>query len=415
MNDIQIQNQPVSQVHNASPSFDAEDFHLDHGDDGLMKPTKSLENLRHTLSIEDDESQAAQSKQLTPNTSSTKHTSESVSEGSKIIDLTEYVESKDERVNETLPSDQKKSSDERPQKRKSKRSKSANRTSSSKRKSKRASAVHMSGEITERVEKSPRTPKRKSMKQVPATESQQPLSKLVTPKATSSPATPTKTRKSVNQKSSNDFQKRKEAKGKRADDLRNYLGGIDDTLMVEQRSDDSVSYLTMPLALQGEGDLHKLSKAQTPKTANPMISMGDGGEDEPGRRISYDLEALMSHRGPTKQISNKWESVSVITDDVETVFKNGGVAVDIISLQSFGIKFGEEDEEMGMKTVDLEQPSEDATTNVACDTKTKVSLATVLEDAQNLMLKRPISASVTFVFIIATLVFLGIAVVKAQS
>lgn len=338
-------------------------------------------------------------------------------------------------------------------KRKSKRESNCKRSSSKPRKSKKD--VEQSKDETDNKEKSTKkkSPKRTSIRkvapsnQVEATgESSRPIPKKEAPpvvkssaplgvkpstlpkttKASSEvPTTPSKQenniRKSTQTKKGgnpDDFQKRKEAKAKRADDLRNYLGTVGDTLMVEPRSDDSVSYLTIPQAIQGDADhnmvdLNKLPKPPAPlRTVNPMISMGDDGEFEPERRISYDLEALMGHRVPSKTKQNKWENVSVITDDIETVLGENEKA-EIISLQSNGIKFGHESSRNTEFTdIDLEQPSKKAASSVDCKTESRPTVVTVLEDLQNLMIRRPLLSSVTFVFLVATLVFLGIALMQ---
>lgn len=414
--------------------------------------------------------------ELTPNTTSTtkslKETSKPLADTPVIIDLTDYAEEKkdgdttkeeagDEKANEQMTESSQTSSepkkangvDPKP-KRKSKRSsstKSANSSKSGNSKTRKSKVkAQKSEEETGSQEKSPKKKlsKKKSVKKVVVSspiestdESSKPVAKTTnSPPADkerevkpaqsppSVPGTPTKqpknfgkpspTKKQASPKkvaSPNDFQKRKEAKAKRADELRDYLGTVGDTLVVEPRSDDSVSYLTVPPALQQadvehhHGDLNKLPKSQVPpRTVNPMISMGDDGNCEPAeRRISYDLEALMSHQVPPKQRNSKWENVSVITDEVETVLGENDNA-DVVSVQSHGVKLGNENRDLGLTDIDLEQPSKEASTAVDCKTTSTTTFVSILEDLQNLMIRRPISASVIFVFLVATLVFLGI-------
>ncbi|KAL3931920.1 MAG: hypothetical protein SGBAC_011088 [Bacillariaceae sp.] len=407
--------------------------------------------------------------ELTPNTTSTtkslKETFKPLADAPVIIDLTNYSEEKndvdktkeeagEEKANEQMTeasqtsSEPKKAniSDPKP-KRKSKRAsstKSANSSKSGNSKTRKSKVkAQKSEEETGSQEKNPKkkVSKKKSVKKVivpnpieSTDESSTPVPKTTTsPPADkerevksaqsppSAPVTPTKqpqnvgktspTKKQASPKkvaSPNDFQKRKEAKAKRANELQDYLGTVGDTLMVEPRSDDSVSYLTVPPALQQadvnhhHGDLDKLPKSQVPsRTVNPMISMGDDGNCEPTeRRISYDLEALMSHQVPPKQRNSKWENVSVITDEVETVLGENDNA-DVV-------KLGSENCDLRHTDIDLEQPSKEASTAVDCKTKSTTTFVSILEDLQNLMIRRPISASLIFVFLVATLVFLGI-------
>eukprot|EP00980_Cylindrotheca_fusiformis_P002660 scaffold622_cov102-Cylindrotheca_fusiformis.AAC.9 len=127
-----------------------------------------------------------------------------------------------------------------------------------------------------------------------------------------------------------DFKLRKMAKEKRASDLQDFLGNLGDTLMVEERSDDTVSFLSVPKDLE-DGLGIKEIPAEGP---NPMISMNDDEEEPSSPRISYGLEALMNQGYRPR--GERWENVSETTEEVETVL-------------------GEDmDEEMGMKSVGLE-------------------------------------------------------------
>jgi hypothetical protein len=103
---------------------------------------------------------------------------------------------------------------------------------------------------------------------------------------------------------------------------------------VEQRSDDSVSFMTVPKDF-ADGDGEALHKLRPSDPHNPMLAMGDE-EAESLPRLSYGLEALMNQSNRARD--EKWENVSDTTEEVETVI-------------------GEDlDEEMGLMSVDL-QPS----------------------------------------------------------
>ncbi|CAJ1966390.1 unnamed protein product [Cylindrotheca closterium] len=481
MTDTQVRKQ-VSATHidqqlrtSSSPSFGNDEMHLDNNGEVLKTTTNSARSEK-TLSIEEDEAQVAQSKsslpldknELTPNTTSStkslKETPKSEGDAPPIIDLTHYEDEKvvtvdendgekaneidrqkddeevDEKMTESTPSSKAKNTSDSSQK--------------SKRKSKRASSTKRKSKVkTQKSEEETGNQETSSKKRLSKTKSVSNTigsadggsSKRTTSKSKSStkpreepskfektpptvPATPTKKQNGVvrqststpNKKDSNanDFQKRKEAKEKRADDLRNYLGTVGDTLMVEPRSDDSVSYLTMPPALEANGgdhdsDLNKLPKSQVPpQTVNPMIKMGDDGECEPDRRLSYDLEALMRHKVPTKSRNSKWENVSVITDDVETVLGEDDNA-EVVNLQSHDdVKLGDESGNMEFADIDLEQTSKEVATAVDCKLATKTTVVSILEDLQSLMIRKPITASVVFVFLVAALVVLGMALMQ---
>lgn len=146
--------------------------------------------------------------------------------------------------------------------------------------------------------------------------------------SSSSPRKPVDNKKAVS-----DFKIRKQAKEKRASELQVFLGEIGDTLEVQERSDDSVSFLSVPKDLE-DGGISKDTKPRPsdPQKNNPMVSMNDDDdEDDCYPRLSYGLEALMS-----QDRDEKWENVSETTEEVETVL-------------------GEDmDEEMGMMSVDLQ-------------------------------------------------------------
>lgn len=462
MTDIQIENQAIvkriEQLQTSSPSFDNDEIYLDNSGE-VLKPATDSSRSQKTVSIEEDEYQEGKSKtsthldknDVTPNTTSTskrlkEETSKSLAVSPPIIDLTDYEEDKvdgekskeayqgtDEgQANEKMVDYTETSEPKNPNEPSQKSKRKSMGASSTKRKSKGKSLK--SDEASGSKEKSPKKKllKKRSEKQAqsadessktPSETKSSPADKdsEVPSKSKSSlpvPVEPTKKQNDVkgstpykkDSSAPDDFKKRKEAKEKRADELRNYLGTVGDTLMVEPRSDDSVSYLTIPQTLEADsdhpGDLNKLPKSQVPpRTVNPMIQMGDDGECEPDRRISYDLEALMSHQVPPVPRHSKWEVVSVITDDIETVLGENENA-EVVTLQNHGIKLGHKS-----RGTELEQPSKNATA-VDCKTASRTTVASIIEDLQSLMIRKPISASAIFVFLVAALVFLGIALMQ---
>lgn len=400
---------------------------------------------------------ATDMKESAPSVASTEESGKSLVDAPQVIDLTGYDEdgneakeaADDAQKEETVHSKngeiiERKSKDIQPSepndfdeengkpKRKSKRESSSKRASSKTGKSKKAESDSKEKSSKKKASKRKSAKKEavefigESSRPIPNTESPT-VDKAPVPTKTAEvsqdvPSTPAKqgkdTAKSTPNKkksdSPDDFEKeRRQAKTKRADDLRDYLGTVGDTLLVEPRSDDSVSYLTIPHDLKGDGDHHHVDLNKLPKAplsaVNPMISMGDDdGELEPERRISYDLEALMSHKVPPKSKENKWENVSVITDDVETVL--GENENEVVTLQNNGIKVDNQNSELA--DIDVEQPSKEATTAVGdCKTESR-TLVSTLEELQDLMMRKPIAASVIFVFLVALLVFLGIALMQ---
>jgi hypothetical protein len=182
----------------------------------------------------------------------------------------------------------------------------------------------------------------KKQESIPSPKKQESRHSITSPKKRGSITSPKKQESILSPKKQSDFKIRKLAKEKRSSELQLFLGGIGDTLTVEQRSDDSISFMTVDKEF-GDSDGEALHKSRPLDPQNLMLAMGDE-EEESFPRLSYGLEALMNQNSRTRD--EKWENVSDTTEEVETVL-------------------GEDlDEEMGLTSVDLqpsgmEQPGKD--------------------------------------------------------
>jgi len=164
----------------------------------------------------------------------------------------------------------------------------------------------------------------------------------------------------------NEFKQRKLAKEQRASALKDFLGGIDDTLVVPEREDDSISFLTLPVGVRDGPENKKMSSIQITEqlekqsvgSINPMIATRNSGDEEDDAKHigTEDLLAIAQKNRP------KWETMSDTTDEVESILlkanqRNGSAIISVGNGEQMVTK--EYDVEQGISGIadDAEQPS----------------------------------------------------------